>query len=536
MPIETEMITVSSLEKIFPLSEIELTLTEATMLKDERFSFQIAVRPHERVLGASLEIMGDETNFCRIRRVDLAPAYQTEIEKTEGTIGKAATLYPEILVDDDCRDISLRGGMWTAFWITAEMLSVGKHSFTFCLRDAENEVIATTRFCLTVLPQNLSSQRVSYSNWMHYDCISNYYNKKPFTPGYYKILGKFFDNALSHGVTLLYTPLFTPPLDTQIGGERKTVQLVDVTEKDGKYSFNLDKLKRFVNFARRHGFECFEFSHFFSQWGAQCAPKIVDTEGNILFGWNDLADGEKYLNFLDAFLPELNTFILKNKLSGKCYYHISDEPGTGCIDRYEKLVAFVRPRLENAKLMDALSSYEFYERGRVDLPVVATSDVTPFLKNAEEFWVYYCCGQYKNGLSNRFFNFPSARNRSLGIQLYLSGVNGFLQWGYNFYNSYLSKRSVDPYRVTDGNGGFQAGDAFIVYPGDGCVVDSLRHEVFYEGLQDYRALKKLEELKGRNSVVAMLNEFGIKAGFENAVCDGETLIRLREKINAAIVA
>ena len=100
----------------------------------------------------------------------------------------------------------------------------------------------------------------------------------------------------------------------------------------------------------------------------------------------------------------------------------------------------------------------------------------------------------------------------------------------------MSKRSVDPYRVTDGNGGFQAGDAFIVYPGDGCVVDSLRHEVFYEGLQDYRALKKLEELKGRNSVIAMLNEFGIKAGFENAVCDGRTLIRLREKINAAIVA
>lgn len=536
MPMDTEMITVSSLQKIFPLSEIEFPLSEATALKDERYSFQVAVRPKERILGASLEIIGEETDFFRIRRVELAPAYQTEIEKTEGTIGDPATLYPEILVDDDCRDLALRGGMWTVFWVTAEMLSVGKHLLTFCVRNAEGEVLATASFCLTVLSQSLSSQRVAYSNWMHYDCIANYYGEKPFTPSYYKILGKFLDNALSHGVSVLYTPLFTPPLDTEIGRERRTIQLVDVSLKEGKYCFGFRKLKYFINFVRRRGFECFEFSHLFSQWGARYAPKIVDTEGNILFNWNDYSDGEKYLSFLDAFLNELNSFIQKNKLSGRCYYHISDEPSLECIERYEKLAAFVRPRLPNAKLMDALSCYEFYEKRLVDVPVVATSEADPFLLKAKNFWVYYCCGQYKNGLSNRFFNFPSARNRSIGLQLYRNGVEGFLHWGYNFYNGYLSKHVIDPYRVTDGDGGFQAGDSFIVYPGDGCVIDSLRHEVFYEGLQDYRALKKLEELKGRAFVLRILDEFGVKDGFENSLCDEEKFIRLREKINAAIIA
>ena len=40
------------------------------------------------------------------------------------------------------------------------------------------------------------------------------------------------DNAVAHGVNLLYTPLFTPPLDTQVGGERTTVQLVDVERQE----------------------------------------------------------------------------------------------------------------------------------------------------------------------------------------------------------------------------------------------------------------------------------------------------------------
>ena len=531
---DVELIIVSSLQKIFPLSEVESPLLKATMLKDERYSFQVAVRPSERILGASLELLGDEKEFCRIRRVALAPAYQTEIEKIEGTIGESATLYPDILVDDDCKDLALRGGMWCSFWVTAEMLSVGEHVFTFCIRNAEGEVLASKYFSLHVLSQSLSTKEVSYSNWMHYDCISNYYGKKPFTSAYYKILGKYLDNALSHGVNVLYTPLFTPPLDTDIGKERKTIQLVDVTLKEEKYIFDFKKLKTFINFAKRHGFKYFEFSHLFSQWGARYAPKVVDIEDNILFNWNDFSDGEKYLSFLDAFLKEFNLFIEKNKLKGKCYYHISDEPSLQCIERYEKLASFVRPRLTNAKLMDALSCYEFYEKGLVDLPVVATSEVNPFLEKANNFWVYYCCGQYKNGLSNRFFNFPSARNRSLGVQLYRNEVKGFLHWGYNFYNGYLSKHAIDPYRVTDGDGGFQAGDAFIVYPGEGCVVDSIRHEVFYEGLQDYRALMKLEELKGREVALKILDDYDIKGGFENSLCDEKKFIELREKINAAI--
>ena len=36
---------------------------------------------------------------------------------------------------------------------------------------------------------------------------------------------------------MLLTPVFTPPLDTTVNGERLTVQLVDVRRDAGVYSF-----------------------------------------------------------------------------------------------------------------------------------------------------------------------------------------------------------------------------------------------------------------------------------------------------------
>jgi hypothetical protein len=115
--------------------------------------------------------------------------------------------------------------------------------------------------------------------------------------------------------------------------------------------------------------------------------------------------------------------------------------------------------------VDALSDFDFYSSGIVPLPVVATDAVKPFLDaEVENLWVYYCVSQNRN-VANRFITLPSARNRVLGHQLFAFGVQGFLHWGFNFYNSYLSIRPIDPFRDTCAGGAFPGGDPFIVYPG-----------------------------------------------------------------------
>ena len=139
-------------------------------------------------------------------------------------------------------------------------------------------------------------------------------------------------------------------------------------------------------------------------------------------------------------------------------------------------------------------------------------------------------------MSNRFFAMSSVRNRMIGVQMYKYRIEGFLHWGYNFYNSALSKRSLDPYRVTDGDGAFPSGDAFTVYPGkDGKPEDSIRGEVFYMALQDMRALELLESMTSREHVMDILEE-GLEKplSFSEYPRSASYLLEMHEKVNREI--
>ena len=79
------------------------------------------------------------------------------------------------------------------------------------------------------------------------------------------------------------------PLDTAVGGERTTVQLLDIRKDGDTYSFDFSKLERWIGICRFAGITHFEMAHLFTQWGAKCAPKIMVWEDGTLrhkFGWH----------------------------------------------------------------------------------------------------------------------------------------------------------------------------------------------------------------------------------------------------------
>ena len=80
-------------------------------------------------------------------------------------------------------------------------------------------------------------------------------------------------------------------------------------------------------------------------------------------------------------------------------------------------------------------------------------------------------------------------------------------------------------------GRYQSGDSFIVYPGEDGVLSSIRNEVFYQGLQDYSALKLLEQKIGRQNVCAFLEENGVAKNFHDYPKSAGWLIELRKEIN-----
>ena len=125
----------------------------------------------------------------------------------------------------------------------------------------------------------------------------------------------------------------------------------------------------------------------------------------------------------------------------------------------------------------------------------------------------------------------------MGTQMYYYGVEGFLHWGFNFYFSQLSRYPVDPYKCTDSGLAFPAGDPFIVYPGkNGMPEDSIRHEVFTEGLQDQRALQLLETKMPREKIMKELDKLSpdSKMSMANYPRGEKNMLAVRKKINQLI--
>lgn len=131
----------------------------------------------------------------------------------------------------------------------------------------------------------------------------------------------------------------------------------------------------------------------------------------------------------------------------------------------------------------------------------------PFLeKRPEKLWTYYCCAQKKE-VPNRFFAHHSGKNRILGVILYLYQLDGFLQWGYNFYNSQYSLYNLNPYQSTDAGCGFPSGDSFLVYPGEGGKPEeSIRIMVLEEAFSDLRFLYGAEKKLGREKVEEIIRQ------------------------------
>lgn len=367
-------------------------------------------------------------------------------------------------------------------------------------------------FVLRVGANRLEPQRLLHTEWFHTDCLASYYGVEPWSERHWAIVDQFIEQAAQrHGINMLLTPVFTPPLDTAVGTERPTVQLVDVCVNHGRYSFGFDKLARWTSICRRHGVTHLEIAHLFTQWGARATPKImanVDGEMQHIFGWDVPAVSAAYRSFLEAFLPALRSELEALGYDREhVWFHISDEPSEEQLDSYLAAKRQVADLLEGCPVVDALSSFAFYQKGVVEHPVPACDHIQPFLDaKVPGLWVYYCCCQGKD-TPNRFLAMPSARTRIMGVLLYVWQIQGFLHWGYNYYFNQFSRGLADPYAVNHCNFAFPSGDPFLVYPGPGgAPLPSIRAEVQSEAFTDLRALQTLETRIGRNAVLDLVHK------------------------------
>ena len=534
-----EIRLLSSLEKVFlddAPQEVPLCLTA---LQGETIAFQLTFRDPEAA-WKSVTVRAESAAQVRIRLVEHVPVRMANYPDGDGDTlrGGAPGLYPDLLTDIKPHALKLSSS-WTTLWVDVRAEAAGAYPVTLRLM-RENELLAERTVEVEVLPAELPSRNLLLTRWFHCDGLAQYYGAEVFSEQHWAIIGRFLRSAAAHGVNMVLTPIHTPPLDTAIGHERLTAQLVDVFVHDGQYSFNMDKLRRWIRLAKECGISHFEMAHLYTQWGAHHAPKImaaVDGEVCRIFGWDTPAVSDEYRAFLAAYIPAVRRVLEEEGVAENTRWHISDEPSQRNMEAYLAARRQVDDLLDGCIIMDALSNYDFYRQGIVTHPVVSTDHAQAFIDaKTPELWVYYCCVQYKKA-ANMFIAMPSSRSRILGFQLFRHHAAGFLHWGWNFYNCMGSHYPVDPFRTTDADCGVPAGDPFQVYPGEGGEpLESLRLMVFDHALNDLRACEKLAKKKGRSYVEKLLDDtFGGELSFET-VADAKTLLTLRERINREITA
>ena len=540
---------ISSLQNVLPKADFESfkEVKKLKGLKGERVSFQILSK-YSLEEGSFRKKDGFFTlrsPFGKNVKTSVEgfvpvglPCYS---EHSRGAyLSKEPGLFPDVLYPIAAKErMYFKASTPTVLMVTVDIpedFEAGEYSVNFCFHIGEEKhsVKVLVEVCDAVIKKN----DLMFTQWFHCDSIADYHGVKMMSKRHWALIDEYIKTAARTGINMILTPILTPPLDTEIGTERPTMQLVGIKKTGDRYEFDFTLLEKWVGICKKHGIEYFEMSHLFTQWGVKCCPKVVvEIEGKKVkeFGWHTASMSDGYKNFLSQFLPALTAKLKGLGIADKTYFHISDEPGMDPekpdLENYKAAKTFIKKYLNGFKLIDAISNIEFYKTGLISVPVVSTNHIEPFMKeDIKERWCYYCCGQ-GDDVSNRFIAMPSFRNRIIGTQMFQSDISGFLQWGYNFYYTEKALYKIDPYGVTDGEQAWPAGDPFSVYPYGDRAIESLRTVVFYEALQDRMLLKMLSEKIGlENAKKWVGEEAGMDINFKEYPETSEFLETMHDKI------
>ncbi|MFO7900459.1 MAG: DUF4091 domain-containing protein [Planctomycetota bacterium] len=484
------------LERIFPLSRPARRNSMTIYApRGGQAAFQVAVRfGGTAPTQVSVEAAASSGLDVRVRRVGCVPVphHNTETPASElDGVGHIPGFVPDPLFPESAALIPPNQA--AAFWITVrvpEDAEPGKHAVKTILRvgDRTRRTLRTTVRASRVVLEPRRDFHVAH--WFYADALCDWYGVAPFGKAFWPICEAYMRDYAAHGADTLSVPVFTPPLD----GVKRPTQLLRIRKVDGRYRFDWRDVRRWIRLAQKCGIRRFEWTHLFTQWGAEHAIRIYHGQGKderLLWPPNTGATSPTYRDFLARFLPALHRFLRREDLLDVSFFHLSDEPhGDEHLANYRAARAMVRELAPWMNVMDALSDIRFARLGLTDLPVPSIRTAPDFLADGIRCWTYFCCGPRGRYLQ-RLLDTPLPKVALSGWLFHRLGVGGFLHWGYNYWYRRQTRELIDPFTVTDGLAwpGWAHGDPFVVYPGPHGPIDSIRWEVFARSLEDLALLQ-----------------------------------------------
>ena len=514
------MTPVASTDKIYYKGDVRPLTAPVILFTGDVAHLSVCVDSTQYFLYGKMRLSGGPAaRAIKPYRIGYVPSlFDTPIDGDDYYEIRPEKVYPDVLEEVDLKRLQSAPNCRQAFFFQIkdnDKIPVGDSTVTvrFYIDDKQE---ATCSFVIRKLAACLPKQKAMSTCWMHYDSIEAQHNAKMFGREYYKIFGSYLDAAVYSGQTMLLLPIITPAFDTEVGYERRTAQLLDIREDaEGNFSFDFTKMHAFIDFALAHGIEQFEMPPMFTQWGALHCPKIMvkgaDGRTRQRFGWKTDSLSDDYRRFLTTLIPALVSEMRARGLEERTFFHVSDEPHKDDVERWHACKDLITPHLGNCRTLDACSDIEYAGKNEREYAVACEHKIKPFIDaGCRPLCTYFCCNPRGNHYPNRFMMQPLPRLIVLGASLWRYDIDLFLQWGFNFYNTFLSRREISPYGNTDCDTLYLSGDAYIVYPNYAgrSANMSIRLVAMREMWRLTRILYALEAKIGREAVTKILDDEG----------------------------
>ncbi|WP_165075875.1 DUF4091 domain-containing protein [Paludisphaera rhizosphaerae] len=502
----------SSLRRVYPTSPAgEAASMDMLAAKGERLSLQACFRnldPSNSAIVAC-EVVAPEGWTARVRRVGFVPMQHldtaTPRDELEG-VGFIPGLCPDPLYNDAKVHVGPESN--GVFWISlnvpegaearvhelrVRLTLENRFGYVDFTRPQPFSVELPAR--VDVRPLTLRPRRdFPVTNWISADSIWEWHRIKPCGEEFWKLAGAYIRNLVSHGVDVVYTPLFNIRHEIL----ERPAQLLKVRKVGpDRYDFDFSDVRRWVRIAREAGANQVEWPHLFTPapTSAKHPQRVFERDdekiGPMLWAPEIAATSPSYRAFLEQFLPQFKAFLEEEQVLDRSLFHCADEPdGDVQMADYRKARALLNELAPWMKVMDAMSDPRFATERLSDMPVPSIATAPAFTAAGCPSWAYFCCGP-RGPYLQRLLDTPLAKIRMAGWLFYKLGAKGFLHWGYNYWFVFCTSRIGDPFADASVGAwpGMPYGDAFVVYPGPEGPIDSLRWEVFAESLQDYALLQ-----------------------------------------------
>ena len=341
-----------------------------------------------------------------------------------------------------------------------------------------------------ILPK-LSESQFFYTNWFNLSQMEEKHELERWSEPWFSMLNKYAE-LMAHG------------RQNSITIPHELIKL-----ENDKIILEEDKMIRFIDVFREHGFKYFEAPHLMNRgdgddWGDP-ELKVALTKRRY-YKENGKKDIDNLMNLI-------SDFVISNNLTGNWLQHIADEPTSvngGC---YKDVVNQVRKIYPEIQIMEATNDRDSIA-GAIDIWCPLINDFQEnesFFrereKQGEKILVYTCLTPGGKWL-NRTLDMEKLRQVYFGWGAAFYNTNGYLHWGLNQYHGDPFQQSVvkHPSPVASANNYLPAGDTHIIYPGKDGPLSSIRFESHRMGCEDYDLLQilKSQDLKVYDKLIKNL--------------------------------